>query len=90
MVCHGIYGMAWHGMVCNGMVWYGKVRYGMVSHSMVVNTAKNGTDMSEVFNFTDMLQLVRLEQTCHVHQVVRGLLKSGLLQLIIRRLVTTC
>ena len=80
------YGKIRYGMIWYGMVWYGKVRYGKVSYSMVVNTAKNATDMSEVFNFTDMLQLLHQQ----LHQVVTGLLKSGLLEFIIGRLVTTC
>ena len=45
----------------------------------------------QVVNFTDLLQLVnKLQQACQFHQVVTDLLKSGLLQLVICRLVTTC
>ena len=38
-----------------------------------------------------MLQIVdTLQQICQFHQVVTSLLKSGLLQLVICRLATTC
>ena len=44
---------------------------------------QNATDMLQVVNFTDSLQH-------QFHQVATCLLKSGLLQLVICRLVTTC
>ena len=53
-------------------------------------TAKNATDLLQVVNFTGLLQLVdKLQQPCQFHQVATSLLKSGLLQLVICRLVTT-
>ena len=40
---------------------------------------------------TGLLQLVnKLQQACQFHQVATSLLKSGLLQIVICRLVTTC
>ena len=43
-----------------------------------------------VFNFTGLFQLVnKLQQTCEFYQVATSLLKSGLLQLVICRLLTT-
>ena len=50
-------------------------------------TDKNATDLLQV-----AYQLVEnlLQQTCQFHQVATSLLKSGLLQLVICRLVTTC
>ena len=52
----------------------------------ILYTAKNATDV----NFTGLLQLVnKLQQTCQFHQVATSLLKSGLLELVICRLVTT-
>ena len=52
--------------------------------------AENTTDLLQVVNFTGLLQLVNiLQQTCQFHQVTTSLLKSGLLQLVICRLVTT-
>ena len=45
----------------------------------------------QVVNFTGLLQFVnKLQQACQFHQVATSLLKSGLLQLVICRLVTTC
>ena len=45
----------------------------------------------QVVNFTGLLQLVnKLQQARQFHQVATSLLKSGLLQLVICRLVTTC
>ena len=53
-------------------------------------TAKNATDLLQVVSFTGLLQLVdKLQQPCQFHQVATSLLKSGLLQLVICRLVTT-
>ena len=45
---------------------------------------KNATDLSQVLNFT------RLQQTRQLHQVATSLLKTGLLQLVVCRLVTIC
>ena len=54
-------------------------------------TAKNATDLLQVVNFTNLLQLVnKLQQACQFYQVATSLLKSGLLQFVICRLVTTC
>ena len=54
-------------------------------------TAKNPTELLQVVNFTGLLQLVnKLQQACQFHQVATSLLRSGLLQLVICRLVTTC
>ena len=54
-------------------------------------TVKNPTDLLQVLNFTGLLQLVnKLQQTRQFHQVATSLLKSGLLQLVICTLVTTC
>ena len=54
-------------------------------------TAKNATDLWQVVNFTGLLQLVnKLQQACQFHQVATSLLKSGLLQHVICRLITTC
>ena len=54
-------------------------------------TVKNPTDLLQVLNFTGLLQLVnKLQQTRQFHQVAKSLLKSGLLQLVICTLVTTC
>ena len=56
-----------------------------------MHTAKNATDLLQVVNFTGLLQLVdKLQQECQFHQVVPSVLKSGLLQFVICRLVTTC
>ena len=53
--------------------------------------SKDATDLLQVVNFTGLLQLVnKLQQTCQFHQVATSLLKSGLLQLVICKLVTTC
>ena len=47
--------------------------------------------MLHVVNFTGLLQLVnKLKQACQFHPVATSLLRSGLLQLVICRLVTTC
>ena len=46
-----------------------------------------------VVSFTDFLQLVlvnKLKQTCLLHQLVTSLLRPGLLQRVIVRLVATC
>ena len=60
-------------------------------HSFLAYTVKNATDLLQVVNFTGLFQLVnKLQQTCQFHQVATSLLKSGLLQLVICRLVTTC
>ena len=53
--------------------------------------AKNATDLLQVVNFTSLLPLVnKLQQACQFHQVQTSLLRSGLLQLVICRLVTVC
>ena len=55
-----------------------------------VCTAKTATDLFQVVNFTGLFQLVNtLQQTCQFYQVATSLLKSGLLQLVICRLLTT-
>ena len=60
-------------------------------YSFLAYTAKTATDLLQVVNFTDLLQLVnKLHQTCQFHLVATSLLKSGLLQLVIYRLATTC
>ena len=47
--------------------------------------------MAQVVNFTGLLQLVnKLQQACKFLQVATSMLRSGLLQLVICRLVTTC
>ena len=53
---------------------------------------KKATDLLEVVNFTGLLQLCQQVaiNTSQFHQVTTSLLKSGLLQLVICRLVTTC
>ena len=62
-----------------------------VMHSFLAYTVKNATDVLQVVNFTGSFQLVnKMQQTCQFHQVATSLLKSGLLQLVICRLVTTC
>ena len=54
-------------------------------------TAKNATDLLQVVNFTGLLQIVdKLQQACQFHQVATSWSKSGLLQLVICRLVTAC
>ena len=55
-----------------------------------VITVKNATDFLQVVNFTGFLQLIKLQQICQFQQVATSLLKSGLLQLVICRLVATC
>ena len=53
-----------------------------------VYTVKNATDLLEIFNFTGLLQFVnKLPQACQFHHVATSLLKSGLLQIVICRLV---
>ena len=60
-------------------------------HSFLAYTVKNATDVLQVVNFTGSFQLVnKLQQACQFHQVATSLLKSGLLQIVICRLVTTC
>ena len=55
------------------------------------HTPKNAMDLLQVVNFTNLLQLVnKLQQACQFHQVAISLLRSGLLQFVICRLVTTC
>ena len=45
----------------------------------------------QAVKFTSLLQLVnKLQQACQFHQVATSLLRSVLLQLVIRRLITTC
>ena len=52
---------------------------------------KNATDLLQVVNFTELLQFVnKLQQACQFHQVATTLLRLGLLQLVICRVVTTC
>ena len=47
--------------------------------------------MLQVVNFTGLLQFVsKFQQTCQFHQVATSVLKPGLLQLVIRRLVAMC
>ena len=54
-------------------------------------TAKNTTDLLQVVKFIGLLELVnKFQQACKFHQVATSLLKSGLLQFVICRLVTTC
>ena len=55
-------------------------------------TARNATDSLQVVNFTNLFQTVnKLRQICQFHQVTTSMLKSGLSQLVICRLVeTTC
>ena len=55
------------------------------------HTPKNTSDLLQVVNFTGLFQLVnRLQQACQFHQAATSLLKSGLMQLTICRLATTC
>ena len=52
---------------------------------------KNVTGMLQVVNFTGLGQVAdKLQQTCQFHQLATSLLKLGLLQLVICRLVATC
>ena len=54
-------------------------------------TNYTATNLLQVVNSTGLSQPVnKLQQTCHFHQVATSLLESGLLQLVICRLVTTC
>ena len=64
----------------------GKCETNYIIHS------QNVTDLLQVVIFTGCwIQLVKkLQQTCQFHQVAKTLLKSGLLRLVISRLVTTC
>ena len=57
-----------------------------------LRTARNATDLLQVVNFIVLFQLVnKLQQTCQFHQIATSMLKSGLSQLVICRLVeTTC
>ena len=60
-------------------------------NTLYTYTAKNATGLLQVVNFTGLLQLVdKLQQACQFYQVATSLLKSGLLQLVIYRLVTAC
>ena len=60
-------------------------------HSSVPYNLHSQKRRRQVVNFTGLLQLVdKWQQACEFHQVTTSLLKSGLLQLVIYRLVTTC
>ena len=71
-------------------IQYNTIQYNAKPYT-IPYTAKNATDLLQVVNLTNSLQLVnKLQQACQFHQVATSLLRSGLLQLVICRLVTTC
>ena len=71
-------------------IQYNTIQYNAKPYT-IPYTAKNATDLLQVVSLTNSLQLVnKLQQACQFHQVATSLLKSGLLQFVICRLVTTC
>ena len=71
-------------------IQYNTIQYNAKPYT-IPYTAKNATDLLQVVNLTNSLQLAnKLQQACQFHQVATSLLRSGLLQLVICRLVTTC
>ena len=69
-------------------IWIGRVP--LTGTSISLYRTKNATDLLQVVNFTGLSQLVNKLQNCQFHQVTTSLLKSGLLQLVTCKLVTTC
>ena len=56
-----------------------------------VHSQKRLELLLQVVNFIGLFKLVnQLQQACHSHQVATSLSRSGLLQLVICRLITTC